>query len=143
LRDVSARLPLQQLGLHTPLALTGWVDASIDTLSIRGGEVAALRGTVDWQDVVATGEGQSLPLGNFRAALTPGGDGGIAAVIADTGGVLRLKADVTLTPAGDYTFSGLVAPGLGADVRLRTVLPLFGEDRGAQGYHLALHGDAW
>ncbi len=104
LSDVSAVLPaddVTQALLRLPFVqLAGEFNAKLDSLRIQASHIAALNGTLSWNDAQVL-KPQAYQLGGVEAVFKTDNNV-IKGTLRDTGGLLQLDGLVTLKPDGTY-----------------------------------------
>ena len=123
--ELRASFPVETLqGLIPLVGVSGSINVNLDSLSIRGGRLEALRGTVLISDLKA-GFISNDNLGSYLIEANST-DTGILASVEDREAVLDVAGTITLSSAGDYQFVGQIAETAATPAALRSQLAMLG-----------------
>ena len=86
--------------------------------------VNALNSTLNWRAAKISVNGNSYALGDYAAALTADGKGGLTAKVSDTSGPIKVNLDVTLKAGQPPRLVGDINPGEQAPAAIRDALSL-------------------
>jgi general secretion pathway protein N len=125
-RDLRGDLALQPGGLlpGIPADLDGRVRLTLETFTLSGRAITALKGVVEVRDVRQRTRDGLLPLGSYELSFpgTRDASGNVSGTLEDLGGPLDVQGVLALTPAPGYLLQGTVAlrpeapPGLARQV---------------------------
>lgn len=128
LDDVELSLPLSQLArwIQLPFGrLQGGLELKLDHLEAEAGQWQRAEGQIEVHNAALAGQ-TPLALGTIHITVTTTARG-IEAALRDTGGPLMLDGVFTMSPEGNYRFSGKLAARPQASDVLRQTLSLLGQ----------------
>jgi len=106
LNDVSASLSastVEKFSQQLAFGLKGIFNIELESLSLVGGQLSDIEGTLSWRD--AGMELNNTSFGNFEVALTTV-DGVVNGVVRDLDGPMKVNGTLVLQPTGEYLFAG-------------------------------------
>lgn len=138
LSDTQARLLLDKRLLGAlPQGWHGQLDARDLQLDLEGETLHGLSGNVLLQDLL---DARGRPLGSYRLTIAPTSDPPFHGTLADEGGPLQLRGDITLLADRSWTLEALATPRPEADSELRRQLEILGGADATGQYRISVAG---
>jgi general secretion pathway protein N len=134
-------LPVTAFAAWLPLprhSLSGMLHVNLQHTEFEHGNPLSADGVIDLHDTRLLWP-MSLALGDYRLTLDTG-DKAIHLGARDQNGPLLLQASGLLSPAGDYTISGTLAPRDESNTKIKQALDSLGKADARGRYHFSFSG---
>ncbi|MCU7918162.1 MAG: type II secretion system protein N [Candidatus Thiodiazotropha sp. (ex Epidulcina cf. delphinae)] len=131
LADIKGRIRadnLPRLMNLSQIGIDGKIDIELQHLRIEGQRITSAEGRVRWLDSALLSP-ISLKAGDLEADLTSNDNGDVKAKIKDMGGTTAVDGELSLTSDGNFSLSGAIKPGAGADPGLGGALKAIGKSQ--------------